>query len=87
MTRSSWKGPFIDNSLLKKIYKQKNQNTPNLIKIWSKSCVIFPSFVGFTFEVYNGKQFTLINVKEYMVGSKFGEFVFTRKLPKHKKKD
>ena len=49
--------------------------------------MIFPSFVGFNFEVYNGKQFILLNVKENMIGAKFGEFISTKKLAKHKRKD
>lgn len=88
MTRSLWKGPFINNAILKQVYKQKNQSiSHNFIKIWSRSSIIFPSFVGLCFEVHNGKQFVLVVIKETMVGSKFGEFVLTRKLAKHKNKD
>lgn len=88
MTRSLWKGPFINNVILKQVYIQKNQSTvQNLIKIWSRSSIIFPSFVGLCFEVHNGKQFVLVVVKEVMIGAKFGEFVLTRKLAKHKNKD
>lgn len=88
MVRSLWKGPFVNNTLLKHVYKQKNQIVRNqFIKIWSKNSLIFPSFVGICFEVYNGKQFILLVVKESMVGSKFGTFVFTRKLAKHKFKN
>lgn len=88
MTRSLWKGPFINNSLLKQVYKNKNQVVQNqFIKIFEKNSIIFPSFVDVCFEVYNGKQFILVIVKEHMIGSKFGEFVFTRKLAKHKHKD
>jgi small subunit ribosomal protein S19 len=87
MTRSLWKGPFICNFILKQVYKQKNQTVFKLIKVWSKNSMIFPSFVGLNFEVYNGKQFILLNVKENMIGAKFGEFISTKKLAKHKRKD
>nr|YP_009476631.1 ribosomal protein S19 [Chroomonas placoidea]AVM81124.1 ribosomal protein S19 [Chroomonas placoidea] len=83
MTRSIWKGPFTIDSILRQVYKNQH-NHSSFIKVWSRNSVIFPSFVGFSFEVYNGKKFSLIVVKQNMVGSKFGEFIFTRKMPKHK---
>lgn len=86
MTRSLWKGPFIKTTLLKQVYnQQKNKVSFQSIKVWSRNSVIFPSFVGIVFEVYNGKKFLVVLVKKSMVGLKFGEFVLTRKLTKHKK--
>jgi small subunit ribosomal protein S19 len=82
MVRSLWKGPFIKNNILKQVYLKKDKN---YIKIWSRSSMIFPCFVGLTFEVYNGKGLVAFLVKKNMVGLKFGEFVLTRKITKHKK--
>lgn len=85
MTRSLWKGPFSNDRILKQVYKNRNhKNSYDFIKVWSRNSVIFPCFVGLSFEVYNGKKFSLILVKQNMVGFKFGEFVFTRKMAKHK---
>nr|YP_009317243.1 30S ribosomal protein S19 [Palpitomonas bilix]BAV82411.1 30S ribosomal protein S19 [Palpitomonas bilix] len=82
MTRSIWKGPFIDNYLLKKI--QKNNTKNKFIKIWSRRSVILSEFIGFKFQVYNGQRFINITVTEDMVGHKFGEFSKTRKQVIHK---
>lgn len=84
--RSLWKGPFINNSLLKEIYKSTIKKNSHLIKLKTTNCIIFPSFVNITFELYNGKKFVLLTVKEAMVGFRFGEFILTKKIAKHKKK-
>jgi small subunit ribosomal protein S19 len=84
--RSVWKGPFIDNRVLNEIYelhKANKKKTP--IKIMTKNSVIFPSFVGLTFFIFNGKKFLTLTVNENMVGHKFGEFIVTKKYPIHKK--
>jgi small subunit ribosomal protein S19 len=84
--RSVWKGPFIDNNILDEIYKLYKSNKRKVpIKIVSKNSVIFPSFVGLTFFISNGKKFTTLTINENMVGHKFGEFVVTKKYPIHKK--
>ena len=86
MSRSLWKGPFIENNVLrkvKKVEKIKNQ-TYKLVRIWSRNSVIFRTFVGLNFEIYNGKKFISLLIKKNMVGLKFGEFVPTRKAVKHK---
>lgn len=86
MSRSLWKGPFIENNVLRKVKrveKIKNQSY-KLVRIWSRNSVIFPSFVGLNFEIYNGKKFVPLLIKKNMVGLKFGEFVPTRKAVKHK---
>lgn len=86
MVRSLWKGPFIQDSILKHVVKSKQTTNISyrLIKIWSRNSIIFPSFVGLNFDVYNGKKFVSILIKKNMVGAKFGEFVLTRKAVKHK---
>jgi len=84
--RSVWKGPFIDNNILDEIYKLYKSNKRKVpIKIVSKNSVIFPSFVGLTFFISNGKKFLALTINENMVGHKFGEFVVTKKYPIHKK--
>ena len=82
MSRSIKKGPFIDPRLLKKVKAQMG-NDKKPIKTWSRSCVISPEMVGYTFLVHNGKDFITVFVIEDMVGHKLGEFSPTRKFRKH----
>ena len=83
MSRSVWKGPFIDPSLIKKVEKQKNEMNSKPIKTWSRKSTIIPDFVGLSFLIYNGKKFILITVSEDMVGHKLGEFAPTRQFSGH----
>jgi small subunit ribosomal protein S19 len=84
--RSVWKGPFIDDKVLHEIYKLQKENKRKVpIKIKSKESVIFPSFVGLTFSIFNGRSFANLVISETMVGHKFGEFIVTKKYPIHKK--
>jgi len=62
MSRSVWKGPFVDPSLIKKVEKLKAQINPTPIKTWSRKSTIIPEFVGISFLIYNGKKFITINV-------------------------
>ena len=79
MTRSIWKGPFVDSYLLKKAETVRSSARPNdVIKIWSRRSTILPQFVGLNFGVYNGQKFIPVLVSEDMVGHKFGEFSPTR---------
>ena len=78
MARSVWKGPFVEESLIKKVEKVKNDPNRRPIKTWSRKSTIIPDFVGFSFLIYNGKKFIPITVSEDMVGHKFGEFAPTR---------
>ena len=78
MTRSVWKGPFVEESLIKKVEKQKNESGKKPIKTWSRKSTIIPDFVGVSFLIYNGKKFIPITVSEDMVGHKLGEFAPTR---------
>ena len=78
MTRSIWKGPFVDNSLIKKAEKLSQSGRKEVLKTWSRRSTILPQFVGLTFGVYNGQKFIPVNVSEDMVGHKFGEFSPTR---------
>jgi len=78
MTRSVWKGPFVDGFLLKKAEKSRASGRSEVIKIWSRRSTILPQFVGLTFGVYNGNKHIPVLVNEDMVGHKFGEFSPTR---------
>ena len=82
MTRSLKKGPFIDENLLKKIQGTKPLGKAP-VNTWSRRAVITPEMVGFTFGVYNGKQFIPVFVTEQMVGHRLGEFSPTRKFKGH----
>jgi small subunit ribosomal protein S19 len=78
MTRSVWKGPFVDGYLLKKAEKARQSSRAEVIKIWSRRSTILPHFIGLTFGVYNGQKHIPVSVSEDMVGHKFGEFSPTR---------
>ncbi len=82
MTRSSKKGPYVDERLLKKIEGKKPLET-GVIKTWSRACVISPEMIGFTFGVHNGKTHLEVLVAEDMVGHRLGEFSPTKKFIKH----
>lgn len=83
MSRSSKKGPYIDQRVLKKVFAaQKNgQSTP--IKTWARSSQIPPEFVGHRFAVHNGKNFIEVYITESMVGHRLGEFASTRTFRGH----
>ena len=78
MTRSVWKGPFVDGYLLKKAETARSAARKEVIKTWSRRSTILPQFVGLTFGVYNGHKFIPVSVSEEMVGHKLGEFSPTR---------
>ena len=78
MTRSVWKGPFVDGYLLKKAEASRASGRHEMIKIWSRRSTILPQFVGLNFGVYNGQNHIPVMVTEEMVGHKFGEFAPTR---------
>ena len=74
MARAVWKGPFVEESLMKKVDKYKDDPKKIPIKTWSRKSTILPDFVGVSFQIYNGKKFIPITVSEDMVGHKLGEF-------------
>ena len=83
MTRSVWKGPFVDGFLLKKADTARSSGRREMIRIWSRRSTILPQFVGLTFGVYNGQKHVPVIVTEEMVGHKFGEFAPTRSFYGH----
>ena len=78
MTRSVWKGPFVELSLIKKAKKVSDSGRKEVIKTWSRRSTILPQFVGLTFGVYNGHKFIPVLITEDMIGHKMGEFSPTR---------
>ena len=80
MARAVWKGPFVEESLIRKVDKIKNDPNRKPIKTWSRKSTIIPNFVGLSFLIYNGKKFIPLTVSEDMVGHKFGEFAPTRQF-------
>ena len=78
MARSVWKGPFVDQYILKKAEAARASGRKDVIKIWSRRSTILPQFVGLNFGVYNGQKFIPVLISEDMVGHKFGEFSPTR---------
>ena len=84
MSRSSKKGPYIDSKLLKKVLSQ-GVGSKQAIKTWARESQIPPEFVGCTFLVHNGKNFTEVFVNEMMIGHRLGEFSHTRTFHGHGK--
>ncbi len=82
MSRSLYKGPYVDEKLLKKI-DGKKPNEAGVIKTWARRSMIAPEMVGFTFGVHNGKNHVEVTVVEEMVGHRLGEFSPTKKFQRH----
>ena len=85
MARSLKKGPFVDESLMKKIKKLNADNKKEVVKTWSRRSTIFPIMVGHTIAVHDGRKHVPVYVTEDMVGHKLGEFVATRTYRGHGK--
>jgi len=86
MSRSSKKGPYIDEKLLIKVQKAKMSGSREPIKTWARSSSISPEMVGLTISVHNGKNHIPVFISEAMVGHKLGEFSPTRTFRRHSKK-
>jgi small subunit ribosomal protein S19 len=83
MARSAKKGPFVEESLLKKIQKSKESGKREVIKTWSRASMVIPEFVGTTIAVHNGRKFIPVYITENMVGHYLGEFAHTRVFKLH----
>ena len=83
MSRSSKKGPYIDQKLLRKVIVQKNLGKKDPIKTWARASQIPPEFVGHTFQIHNGRIFIEIFITEEMVNHRLGEFAPTRTFRGH----
>ncbi|MDZ7796009.1 MAG: 30S ribosomal protein S19 [Candidatus Marinimicrobia bacterium] len=84
MPRSLKKGPYVSESLQKKVDNMMASGKKKVIKTWSRRSTISPDFVGFTFAVHNGTKFIPIYITENMVGHKLGEFSPTRTFRGHR---
>ncbi|HBM75563.1 MAG TPA: 30S ribosomal protein S19 [Clostridiaceae bacterium] len=83
MSRSIKKGPFVQESLLKKIVEMNKKGEKKVIKTWSRSSTIFPQMVGHTIAVHDGRKHVPVYITEDMVGHKLGEFSVTRTFRGH----
>lgn len=83
MSRSTKKGPFVDEKLFRKVEKQKETGDREPLKTWRRACVIAPEFVNHTFLIHNGRTFVKLFVSEEMVGHRLGEFALTRTFRGH----
>ena len=83
MSRSSKKGPFVEERLLSRIEKMNESGSKNMIRTWSRSSTIFPEMVGHTIAVHDGRKHVPVFVSEQMVGHKLGEFAPTRLFRGH----
>ena len=84
MARSLKKGPFVDDHLLKKVVKAKEEKSNKPIKTWSRRSTITPDMIGVTMNVHNGRNFIPVYVTENHIGYKLGEFAPTRTFKGHK---
>lgn len=83
MSRSTKKGPAIDQKLLKKVEAISRADQKVVIKTWSRASTILPDMVGLTIGVHNGRRHVPIFITENMVGHKLGEFAATRTFRGH----
>lgn len=83
MPRSLKKGPFVDDHLLEKVERARNDSKNQVIRTWSRRSTILPEFVGLTMAVHNGRKFIPVYITENMVGHKLGEFSPTRTFYGH----
>lgn len=83
MSRSSKKGPFVEDRLMGRIESMNAANEKRMIRTWSRSSTIFPEMVGHTIAVYDGRKHVPVFVSEQMVGHKLGEFAPTRTFRGH----
>ena len=83
MSRSSKKGPFVQERLLERITKMNEAGQKNMVRTWSRASTIFPQMVGHTIAVHDGRRHVPVYVTENMVGHKLGEFAPTRFFRSH----
>ena len=83
MGRSLKKGPFVQDSLMKKIESMNERNDKSVVKTWSRASTVFPEMVGHTIAVHDGRKHVPVFISKSMVGHKLGEFVSTRTFRGH----
>ena len=79
MGRSLKKGPYVEDSLMRKVTRQEREGARGPIRTWSRRSMVIPEFVGHTFLIHNGKDFRQVYITEDMVGHRLGEFSPTRR--------
>jgi small subunit ribosomal protein S19 len=83
MSRSSKKGPWVEERLMSRVVALNTENKKTMVKTWSRASTIFPEFVGHTIAVHDGRKHVPVFVSESMVGHKLGEFAPTRTYRGH----
>ena len=83
MSRSSKKGPFVEERLLSRISRMNDSGSKQMVRTWSRTSTIFPEMVGHTIAVYDGRKHVPVFISEQMVGHKLGEFAPTRTFRGH----
>ena len=83
MSRSSKKGPFVEERLMSRIEKMNESGSKNMVRTWSRTSTIFPDMVGHTIAVHDGRKHVPVFISEQMVGHKLGEFAPTRTFRGH----
>jgi small subunit ribosomal protein S19 len=83
MGRSTKKGPFVEERLLRRITQMNEQNQKQMVKTWSRTSTVFPEMVGHTIAVHDGRKHVPVFISESMVGHKLGEFAPTRTFRAH----
>jgi small subunit ribosomal protein S19 len=83
MGRSTKKGPYVEDRLLRRIQQMNEGGQKQMIKTWSRTSTIFPDMVGHTVAVHDGRKHVPVFISESMVGHKLGEFAPTRSFRAH----
>ena len=83
MSRSSKKGPFVEERLMSRIEAMNESGNKNMVRTWSRASTIFPEMVGHTIAVHDGRKHVPVFISEQMVGHKLGEFAPTRTFRGH----
>jgi small subunit ribosomal protein S19 len=83
VSRSSKKGPFVEERLMSRIEKMNESGQKTMVKTWSRTSTVFPEMVGHTIAVHDGRKHVPVFVSESMVGHKLGEFAPTRTYRGH----
>ena len=87
MSRSSKKGPWVEDRLMDRIEAMNSSGNKTMVKTWSRASTIFPEMVGHTIAVHDGRKHVPVFISESMVGHKLGEFAPTRTFKGHVKDD
>jgi small subunit ribosomal protein S19 len=83
VSRSTKKGPYIDQNLQEKVAKMNQLREKKVIRTWARDCTVFPDLVGHTIAVHDGQKHVPVYISENMVGHKLGEFAPTRRFRGH----